>query len=278
MKKIINMKKTLAILGLMVLTFSSCLKEKYRTDFTAVPNVVEQPFPGYIAQAIDLTPGPQELKIWVNLAAVNPMDKDLTVTITQDQAAIDAYNTANNTSYEAMPDSTFTIASNTVVIPAGQREAFIPVTIFPSKIDLTVPYLLSYTITDAQGVTIAENRKNTLVSVLVKNAYDGIYHAEGTMVHPSFPGPFSRDDWELSTAGPTTVEMQLKTTVVFGVILDLTVNADNSVTITTGSVVLDPYSAAENYYDPANKTFHLHFSYSGGSRVITAVATWLGPR
>src|SRR4030095_10473611 len=98
------------------------------------------------------------------------------------------------------------------------------------------------------------------------------------MVHPSFPGPFSRDDWELSTAGPTTVEMQLKTTVVFGVILDLTVNADNSVTIvsTTGQVL--DYVPAENYYDPADKSFHLHFSYSGGTRVITAVATWLGPR
>lgn len=272
------MKKSLAILALMVVTFSSCLKEKYRTDFTTVPDVVEQPFPGYVAQAIDLTTEPQTIKIWVNLASVNTRDKDLTVTITQDQAAIDAYNDANQTSYEAMPDSTFSIAATSVTIPAGTREAFIPVTIYPAKIDLTVPYLLSYTISDAQGVTIAENRKTTLVSVLVKNAYDGIYHAEGTMVHPSFPGTFSRDDWELSTAGPTTVEFQLKTTVVFGVILDLTVNPDNSVTITTGSVVLDPYSAAENYYDPATKTFHLHFSYSGGSRVITATATWLSAR
>jgi len=276
MKKIINMKNSLAILALMVVTFSSCLKEKYRTDFTTVPDVVEQPYPGFMAKGFAYSTDPQPMVFWVNLAAVNPRSSDLTVTVAKDDAAIQAYNDENGTDYEALPDSSYSFPATSFTIPAGQREAQVNVEIFTNKIDLTKPYMFAYTITDAQGVTIAENRKTTLYSILVKNQYDGLYHATGYFAHPTAPRPIDRDT-ELSTYSANQVTKELGDLGSTQVIL--TVNADNTVNVTPGPgtsgttaqvhlMLGDP--VYNNTYDPATKTFYLHYGYPvPETRIIT---------
>lgn len=274
------MKKILAILAVTVVTFSSCLKEKYRTDFTSVPDVVEQPYPGFAAKSFDLSDVPQDMDFWVNLASVNTRSSDVTVTIAKDQAAIDEYNSANGTSFEALPDSTYTLPSTTLSIPAGTREASEKVKLFTNKIDLTHSYLFAYTITDAQGITIAENRKTTLVSILVKNAYEGDYHATGYFQHPTVPREIDRDTY-LYTWSANQVVKELGDLGSTQIIL--TINPDNTVGIAPGpgtggttalvhAMLGDPLY--NNTYDPATKTFYLHYGYPvPESRIITEKVT-----
>jgi hypothetical protein len=114
---------------------------------------------------------------YVNLASVNALNKDVSVTVGADQAALDAYNAdaIHLTKFDMMPDSIYTIQNSQVTIAAGERVALISVQFTPSKIDPSKSYMLPISITDAGGINISGNY-GTIYYHVIGNALAGNYY------------------------------------------------------------------------------------------------------
>jgi hypothetical protein len=113
---------------------------------------------------------------YVNLASVNVLNNDVSVTVGVDQAALDAYNAdvSHTTKFEMMPDSIYTILNTTVTIAAGERVALVSVQLTPGKIDPSRSYMLPISITDAGDITISGNY-GTIYYHIIGNPLAGNY-------------------------------------------------------------------------------------------------------
>src|SRR6185503_15126132 len=79
-----------------------------------------------------------------------------------------------------------------------------------SLLDPNKAYGIGLTITSADaGYTVAENLKNLLVEVSVKNQYHGDYNVNGYVYHPSAPRPIIDMVKTASTSGATSVDFDL---------------------------------------------------------------------
>lgn len=291
----IHINKVLAAsFAFMAFSLSGCLKENYdggRVQPThstgAVPQVVELTLTAtsnenFYLLAVDNSNTDTTIDfVPVTLATAAPAPVDIHVTVALDDVLIDEYNAAHGTFYESAPAALYTILNAEVVIPAGSNTGFLKVKFKPSDfIGHDYAFGLKITSIRESGFTISGNLSTGVAAIAIKNQYDGLYNAVGNFVHPNpaFTGSYD-SEWTMITAGPTAVAFQLNTTVLFGVVLTFTVDpVTNLVSISTGDVVLDPIVPAENYYDPATRTFHYNFTYSGGTRRGTGTATYLGPR
>lgn len=292
MKNLLNKKFSVVFLTVAIaLLMSSCLKNnKYYVDFgDYAPNVelplaatnVNNPF----AVSYDVADTPATFYVVVNYASMNKPTKPVKVTIAIDQAYLDQYNadqTAADPDYEPfdlMPDSTYSIESMTGTIEPGKRQVWIPVKVYTSKMDASHSYILPVTITSAD-VKIS-NWNHLLANIGAKNGYDGVYKVAGQFIHPAYGNQIwdysAGITQELVTAGPKSVWMSPTKTpaVQFGVELDITVNADNSLTETfNGNPTATPNT---DHYDPATRTFYVSGSYSG-TRFYKATLVYVKPR
>ncbi len=279
---------------LLAFCLSSCLKEKYdggrvqptHTDGTA-PQVVELTFnatsnDNFYLLAIDNSDEDTTVDfIPVTLATSAPASTNVHVTVSQDDVLIDDYNTVHGTFYEAPPAANYTILNPEVTIPAGSNTGYLKVKFKPSDfIGHDYAFGLKITSITESGYAISGNLSSGVAAVTIKNMYDGIYNAIGNFTHPSpdFTGSFN-SEWSCATSGPTAVAFQLNTTVLFGVVIEFVVDeATNRVAVNRIGGALDPYDPSLNYYDPATRTFHYDFSYSGGTRRCVGTAVYVGPR
>jgi len=115
---------------------------------------------------------------------------------------------------------------------------------------------------------------NGLTNIGVANPYAGKYSRTGLLVHPTAGNlPYEETGLDLVTVDATT----LKTLVGYwentAYILTIKVNADNSVTIggDVGGTAVTATPGLTNVYDPATKTFSLHYTYNG--RLFTETLT-----
>jgi Domain of unknown function (DUF1735) len=222
----------------------------------------------------------------VVLATKDPAPEDIHVTVEMVDSLVDIYNAeqaaVGGTSDYAVPDpSMYTIPTMEIVIPKGSNTGYLQISYhIPDFVGADWAFGFKIVSVKEAGYTISSNFLQGVVSLAVKNQYDGIYKASGTMVHPSFPGTFSNKDETMTTSGANSVDLYpLNTTVLFGVDLNLTVDpSTNLVSVTSSTVVLDPYDPAKNYYDPATKSFYIDVTYSGGTRHVTMVAVYDRPR
>lgn len=170
-----------------------------------------------------------------------------------------------------------------------------------SKLDLSNTYGGVYKITDLGGFTGKVGYTIVAAGFAVKNQWDGVYKytgslerffadgsADGSALGGTIPDGITR---QLSTNGPTSDSFSLLwadgTTGVGGIGgLQLSVNpVTNKVTVTaSGNASLKNIDGADNYYDPASKTFYLNFWWYTGtvgasnSRKAHLVLVYSGPR
>lgn len=203
---------TIAILALTTLGLSSCLKDsKNYIDVAKSAPLVELPLAAYgtgffQAEAYDITSTPQNLPLVVNLAAPKPLSTALKVTLALDQKDLDAYNTANGTSFTILPVADYSVSSWSVTIPANQNEATMNIQIHSNLIDPSQQYVLPIKIADAGGQQIS-NYGYILFNVQVKNKYDGVYTVTGTSSYAPAPSLTADlpEDVQLITAGANSV-------------------------------------------------------------------------
>jgi len=285
--------KTISSLAIIIsLLAAGCLKDdafdngSIQSTHTngATPQVIEIKLTAvdasnFLAYSIDNSDNDTILDLVpINLATADPAPQDLHVTVSLDSTLLDAYNTANGTDYTAPPSTLYTIVDPEVTIPKGSHTGYVQLKIKPSDF-IGVDWALGFKITGVteQGYTISQNLSTGIVAIVIKNEYDGVYNAVGHFDHPVYAGDYNTE-WTCLTSGATSITFQLNVTVLFGVYITLTVNEDNSVAVASDNVVLDPYDQAKNYYTPDDRTFHLDFSYSGGTRHLVGTATYEHPR
>eukprot|EP01037_Dinobryon_pediforme_P007256 gene7256-7327_t len=225
---------------------SSCLKDNsHYVDFAGAKPLVELPAATGIgpaggefqAAAFNISSTPVALNVLVNLAAPKPLTSALTVKLSVDQAALTAYNAANGTSYILLPAADYT-STLTATIPANQNEANVVVNINTSLIDPSQSYVLPLTITDGGG-----------------------------------PFPFSYTV-AMNTTGANSIDGSALADLKAD--LKLTVNADNSVTVSSSAQPTTQDSPGlVNKYDPSTKTFTLSYFYNTSApRIITETLKW----
>jgi hypothetical protein len=205
----------------------------------------------------------------INLATRDPAPQDINVTVALDSQLVITYNTENGTSYEIPSSAIFSVVNPVVTIPSGSHTGFLKVKINPSNY-LGKAYAVGFTISSVaeSGYVVSGNNKNGVVAINIKNEFDGNYHVFGTRVHPTL-GPFPFDyNADLNTVGEFSNKGNVLADLLEG--LTITVNPDNTVSLTGELRDVILVSGKENKYDPATKTFILNYYYNTAApRVIT---------
>lgn len=112
--------------------------------------------------------------ITVDLASAKNLSSPVTVTIAVDPTALTAYNTANGTSYTALPTANYKLLSTSVTIPAGQHYAQTTLQVFTKGLDPATSYMTPISIIDASGKKLSSNL-NTLYFYTIGNPLAGSY-------------------------------------------------------------------------------------------------------
>jgi len=216
--------------------------------------------------------------------AASTPDLQKAVIITLTAQDLDAYNTANGTDYVPIPgtlavqtpDPSITTSATgvTMSFAGGVFAKNYSLNIDGSKFDPSKHYAVLLKITNFGGFTAMHDGAGTagdiiLVTLGVKNIYDGDYSADGGIQFP--PGGTDRT-WTGRTKTLTTIDATTSSTEAgdlggSGYIMYLKVNADNTVTVTPAPSA--PNQTIQNNgdctYDPATHTFNLNYKYIGGS-------------
>jgi hypothetical protein len=277
MKQIKNKYLGLLLVAGLVFSLSSCLKNgKYYVDFSKGAPAVELPLAakyvnGPFAAAFDVAPTPTTYYAVVNVASVDIPSSPVTAKLQLDQAYLDQYNSDNGTSYELLPDSAYSIPSFDATIPAGHRQDSLPIMINTTKVAGGHQYVLPLTIASA-SVNIS-NWNHLMINVTTKNQWDGVYYAAVHLVHPAVTGDFSGPT-TFSTVNANTVNTNLGVYPLFGADMNITINADNTLTLTSDAVSDIVQVPNGNYYDPATKTFYFDYGWGGGTRHINGTAVF----
>ena len=284
--------KFYAILALGALFgLGSCLKDPGRLDFSQSGPVIEFPLP-YTQAGKNLrilnplvSSTAQVYPIDLNIASPNVLPYDVTVNVIVDPNGIQKYiaiqeAAGDSTQYIAPPASSYSFTPTQVVIPKGIRIGTINVSIITSGLDLTQAYILPLTISTVSpnSVTISGNFGSEYIKIAPKNQYDGVYSEVGvfTRLGVSRAIEASSPTKSLATVNGNTVATYLADYTDDPI--NLTINADNTVTITPqGNTPLLAFPGP-NTYDPVNKVFTLNYSYKGGTRTGTEKLTYTGPR
>ena len=144
--KMIKMKQNkmkyfrLVVIAGLIFALQSCLKNnKYYIDFSKGTPALELPLAANnanspFAVSFNIVDTPTTYFAVVNVASPSKPTSPVTGTLGLDSAYLNQYNADNSTSYELMPDSTYSISSWDVTIPAGQRQIAVPIKIFTSKL------------------------------------------------------------------------------------------------------------------------------------------------
>ncbi|MFL5786692.1 MAG: DUF1735 domain-containing protein [Flavisolibacter sp.] len=225
------------------------------------------------------------------------LNQSLTVKLVLKPSLIDSFNSQNGAGYVVLPDSAYTILGdlNSITFQPGEVVKEIKIRLDKSKLDLSSSYALGFAVSDAgtSGV-INPTLATGLYGIGIKNPYEADYKTTGFVFHPSAPRPLD-DVKHLYTLGSTTCEAPLADLYNSGYYFAFDVSASNTLINWTplgaappapasGFMTMDnpsatDYSAAapdapgvspwlssiyNNTYDPATKTFWMHYGYKVG--------------
>jgi len=278
------------LLAGLATSLTGCLNDdEHYTDFKNVGAVAEIPSSAFYGigynQGLSISTTPTSYTFDVNVASPTPPTQDVTITLAVDQATLDAYNSANSTSYQLLPSTLYQISSLTTTVKAGSRLAPVVVSLYSGSDRVTDPgayndaeYALPLKITSAtNNVAVSSNYGSRIIFPKIRNQYDGDYHSKGTFTHPTAGKRTIDRDKTLTTVNLTTVQTEFADlTTDNNYYMQLRVNSDNTVTLTPkGASPAATVQFGTNTYDPTTKSFTLNYKYagSGGDRVISEVIT-----
>jgi Domain of unknown function (DUF1735) len=188
--KLYNIKLATCSIALIAAGFTSCLKDddyengaiqSLHTNGTP-PKVIEikltaADVSNFLVTSYDNSDNDTVVELVpVNLATKDAAPQDLHVTLTTKQSLVDDYNTENGTAY-GDPSAFYTIEDGGVVtIPKGSHTGFLKVKFKPSDF-LGAEWAVGFEITSIteSGYTISGNLNKGIVSIAIKNKYDGNY-------------------------------------------------------------------------------------------------------
>ena len=250
----------------------------------------------------------------VTFAYKDPAPEDINVELILSPALIGNYNALNGTMHEEAPSNVYTIlnaASGSsggyiVTIPKGERKAYLQIKIKPSDY-LGHDYAIAFQISKIEnpGYIISANFSTAIVSIPIKNKYDGTYRLQGH--HNRSPYTFPYDtEIDLITQGPSSVSFYwpdagsvghpigvgannslswygptVAPVIVFDPATDLVTDVFNS---STAGPAIDIYTGAGSgqgrYEDNGSDIkIYVYWRYSANDlRAFLDTLTYIGPR
>jgi len=222
------------------------------------------------------------------------LNQPLTVKLQLNPQLIDDYNTNNLTSFVELPSNSYALLDDisNITFPAGEAVKTIQVSVDQSKLDLAQAYALGISLTDAGGAAVNTSLHNAVYGIGFKNPYEAYYKTTGFVFHPSSPRPL--DDTKYLTTVTATRSLAGLGDLYPDYYFEFDVDPSNALTNWDSGPRVPPesgfmtadnpgavdYSAAapdapgtdpwvqstyNNTYDPATKTFWMHYGYGAGA-------------
>jgi hypothetical protein len=294
--------------------FSACRKDDYESDSpagkgTSFVRIVDAPVKNiFYSPFVDVK---EATLFTVRKDAKDKADLNQATTVTLKPVSLISIDSAY-ADFEVLPTTIFTLnnqaitagadGSMTINFAPGQDVQKFDVKLDGSKFDLSKKYALAYEISDASGLVSKSGKGTLIVTVGIKNKYDGTYEVTGTMVddgvstntHPNTGlGADAPMQYELRTLSATECEVYdnyvfggdyiiintpdgINAYGSFGIVMKFDLATDKVVAVrniygqpasNTRSAEIDPTGV--NAYDPATKTIKLKYFMLQPS-VITA--------
>lgn len=286
------MRKYILFILLLSVILSGCLKEKEVLEVNdntsrVITEFTEGDSTTLHSLALTIATGMVETDLTeVRILPRSNATKNVDVKIELNPGLVDAYNNANGTAYEIPASDVYTFNTHSYTLTPQQKATNVKISIDPSML-VGHTYALGFTINSVTDGEISVLRKDYLVELKAKNAYDGEYTSNGYFYHPTLPRSIDARPKTLETFSPTSVTVELGDLGGSGYFAILDVDASNNVTITPapgangapytmftsdlpstnpGYTAQWPQSTqCNNTYDPVEKAFYLRYGYLGGS-------------
>jgi len=302
-----------------LVTMTGCLKDKnyddginqsIHSDNKDLQKVVEISLTttnttNYLSLSFDKSPRDTVINlIPVSLAGGIVADQDIKVVMVKNASLIGDHNANSGASSAEAPANSYTVQNPAssdgtgyvVTIPKGQSMAFLSIKMIPNTF-LGKDYAVGYQIAriETPGYLVSSNLSRGVVSIGIKNEYDGIYSLKGYTLRAgdaSLTGYFTKAEWPLVTSGATSVAYgatPLWGDGNSGIAIqrpNLSINTAAPlpggafpVTISTSDPVFNN-PGYQSKYDPATKTFYISFTWGAGpaARLSTDTLTYVKPR
>jgi hypothetical protein len=211
--------RNLIIMALVPALLTSCLKSRDAlgviNDTGSTTTGIFDAFYYGAAKSFALTGNPPiETLDLLDIRYSSPRKKSGTihVVLAVDNSLVTAYNTANGSNFLALPTNAYTLPNGLEFdLPAGNEGQYtLPLTLNKNNLNLQNAYAIGFKIVSVSEGQIDQLQKNIVVTILVKNKYDGVYDIDGTFVdysNPAFVSAYPLE-WQLVTTGPTQVKVQ----------------------------------------------------------------------
>jgi hypothetical protein len=118
---------------LLLLAVSACKRNEFELDYSGIEPIVLVPnsnWPGkspYEPQPADSVYGVSQLNLYARMSYAEPLSQPVKVSFKPAPELLDDYNQKWGTAYELLPAESYDIPSLDVVIPAGARQAALPI-------------------------------------------------------------------------------------------------------------------------------------------------------
>ena len=131
-----------------------------------------------------------------------------TVKVIGDPTVVSDYNTANGTSYNAVPGGLFALKTSDIDLTPSERKQKVSILINPGNV-ATGEWAIGLKIASTSVGEVSQIANKVVIILSVKNKYDGVYHLKGFYTrtdNPPYNGPYETDV-EMITTGPNSVAM-----------------------------------------------------------------------
>jgi hypothetical protein len=159
-----NRKFFSAVILIIVIMCSSCLKDTPYLDVSDSPPIIEfglspanGDFGPYLYNGDTATAPAIDTAIALLIASPQVLTKDISVTVAVDTSQISAYNAAQGTGFTMLPSNLYALDSLTITIKAGYRVGRLPVSLNFPAFPATYNYALPLVITNGDGLIISGN-------------------------------------------------------------------------------------------------------------------------
>jgi hypothetical protein len=205
------------------------------------------------AQALLLNPTDENdtIVFAVTLQGVESLNKDVTVSLSMPEDALDDFLGSDSIDYLMLPSDKFELLSTTGVIPKGQSYTTFTLVLHPSAIDLKQNYMLPIFVSNSDGIAVSSNY-GMIYYHMIGNPIAGLYERE-FIRYPNPAGTGSPDfdtftDQVMAPVNGTTVTTPTGYYTAPNYII--TFDDDGLGNLTNFKAVLDPAALAADW-DPA---------------------------
>jgi hypothetical protein len=290
------MKLKLLFTGIFsALLLSSCLKSDDPFGFNAdkgsiVSEIFDRSYYGELkVVALDAVPPTETFDI-IELRMYAPRSNkpagDISATLTLMPSLVAA------NGLTALPAAAYSIPSLTVTIPKNGGVVKVPMTLNKSLLNLSLVYGIAFKLSTVSEGVISDLSNEVTVALIVKNQYHADYNVTGFFFHPTAPRAVSGVK-DMATVGASRIQGQVGDLGGWEFQFDVSGSTLSNWGSYNGSTPPAPpasgffttdnpgaigYPGPElpgdatwnhtnynNTYNPATKTFLLHYGYGGGS-------------